>query len=119
MTCSVVIKSSLLVSLVAILISFYVNNLTSLFRSDISSSRQTSVLNGLLELEETNFIATDAEKPRVAVGYGACHDVFVNAKELLEDDILKGAPQHFNEIKNNHQLLKSFAYYFKHGAAAE
>lgn len=116
---SVAIKSSLLISLVAVLISFYLNNVSELIKHDANISRQTSVLTGLLELEENNFVATGALKPRVAVGYGACHDVFVSAKELLKNEVLNGSPEHFDEIKNDFQLFKSFAYYFKHGAAAE
>lgn len=119
MSYSVAIKSSLLVSLVAVLISFYFNNVNDFIGNGLNFRRQSSVLNGLLELEKNNFVATGAERPRVAVGYGACHDIFVNAKDLLKDDILKGSPKHFDEIRNNEQFFKSFAYYFKHGAAAE
>lgn len=123
MSYSVAIKSSLFVSLVAILISFYFNNVSDFVKSgldvDVDVGRLRSVLNGLLELEQNNNVATGVDKPRVAVGYGACHDIFVNAKDLLKDDVLKGPPKHFDEIKNNDQFFKSFAYYFKHGAAAE
>lgn len=119
MSYSVAIKSSLVVSLIAILISFYINNVSDLIKNNINVSRQSYVLNGLLDLESKNFVASGADKPRVAVGYGACHDVFVSATDLLKNNILKGTPEHFDEIKNDIQLFKSFAYYFKHGAAAE
>lgn len=120
MSCSFIIKSSVFVTFVAILTSFYINSpyIISLINKEVNN-RQSSVLNGLLELEAKNFVASGPLQPRVAVGYGACHDVFVEAKDLLKDSVLSGAPEHFDEIKNDIQLLKSFAYYYKHGAAAE
>lgn len=119
MSFNFVVKSSVFVILIAILLSFYYIPNTVFNINKDSTSRQSSVLNGLLELEAKNFVGSGIKQPRVAVGYGACHDVFVEAKELLKDNVLPGAPEHFDEIKNDYQLLKSFAYYYKHGAAAE
>ncbi|XP_014206884.1 ADP-dependent glucokinase [Copidosoma floridanum] len=58
-------------------------------------------------------------RPKVAVGYGICTDVYVKAESLLEYTDEMGQPQHFDEITTKEELLKSFAYYFRHGAAAE
>lgn len=73
----------------------------------------------LLSLERENLVAFGKRQPRVALGYGACHDLFVNATALLDHRKLTGEPRHFNEISSKDEFLKSFAYFFKHGAAAE
>lgn len=112
-------------SFIAILIALYCHDGCNVlkwlnfenFNADVN--RQQIVLNGLLELEAGNFVASGVHKPRVAVGYGACLDLFVNATDLLDKYSLPGVPEHFDEIQNDEQFLQSFAYYFKHGAAAE
>ena len=58
-------------------------------------------------------------KPKIAVGYGACKDVFVEAKDILGHLKPPGELQNFNEIETMDQLLKMFGYFFSHGAAAE
>ncbi|RVE42796.1 hypothetical protein evm_012553 [Chilo suppressalis] len=72
-----------------------------------------------VKFESENKVSIGNLQPRVALGYGACHDLFVNATKLLDFNELKGSPEHFNEISNKDEFLKSFAYFFKHGAAAE
>lgn len=78
--------------------------------------RLLAVLQGLERLENKHEILI---RPKVAIGYGACADVYINANELLEYSSSIQQPQHFDEINNYNELLKSFAYYFRHGAAAE
>ncbi|CAB0032359.1 unnamed protein product [Trichogramma brassicae] len=39
-------------------------------------------------------------------------------KNIIDEEDV-GEPQHFNELNTKDELLKSFAYYFRHGAAAE
>lgn len=75
-----------------------------------------AVRHGLERLETKHQISM---RPKVAIGYGACTDVFVEAKYLLSYSDDMGQPKHFDEIKTEAELLKSFAYYFRHGAAAE
>lgn len=60
-----------------------------------------------------------AKVPSVAVGYGACYDIFAEATPLLPYDASYGEPEHFDTITTLSELHKSFAYYFRHGAAAE
>lgn len=88
-------------------------------KNDFSDSRLYPVKERLLFLESENLVGVGKLQPRVALGYGACHDLFVNATALLDYRELKGAPKHYNEISNKDEFLKSFAYFFKHGAAAE
>lgn len=88
-------------------------------KNDIGDVRLSPVKEHLLFLERENKIGAGILQPRVALGYGACHDLFVNATSLLNHKELKGAPEHFNEIATKEEFLKSFAYFFKHGAAVE
>ncbi|PZC82162.1 ADP-dependent glucokinase [Helicoverpa armigera] len=88
-------------------------------KNDIGDVRLSPVKEHLLFLESENKVGAGIRQPKVALGYGACHDLFVNATSLLNYKDLKGSPEHFNEISNKEEFLKSFAYFFKHGAAAE
>ncbi|OAD62563.1 ADP-dependent glucokinase [Eufriesea mexicana] len=83
---------------------------------DILQKRLQALIYGLEKLENKHVMTS---RPTVAIGYGMCTDVYVNAKELLNYSEQVGRPQHFNEINTELELLKSFAYYFRHGAAAE
>ncbi|XP_075976698.1 ADP-dependent glucokinase [Anticarsia gemmatalis] len=88
-------------------------------KNDVGDVRLSPVKEHLLFLEKENRVGAGNLQPKVALGYGACHDLFVNATLLLDHRELKGTPQHFNEIATKEEFLKSFAYFFKHGAAAE
>ncbi|KAJ8720059.1 hypothetical protein PYW07_012102 [Mythimna separata] len=88
-------------------------------KNDIGDVRLSPVKEHLLFLESENKVGAGKQQPKVALGYGACHDLFVNATSLLDYKDLKGSPEHFNEISSKDEFLKSFAYFFKHGAAAE
>lgn len=88
-------------------------------KNDIGDVRLSPVKEHLLFLEAENRVGVGNYQPKVALGYGACHDLFVNATSLLDHRELKGSPEHFNELANKEEFLKSFAYFFKHGAAAE
>lgn len=83
---------------------------------DVLHKRLAAVLNALENLERKYQVLP---KPKVAIGYGICTDVFTDAGNLLEYNEDVGKPQHFDEISNMEELLKSFAYYFQFGAAAE
>ena len=70
----------------------------------------------LLKQEKTASVCPNV---RVAVGYGACVDIFVNAKDLLGKHEPPKYPGHSNDIQTREELLETFAYFFSHGAAAE
>lgn len=78
-----------------------------------------SLLNHMLVLESENTVGIGKFQPKVALGYGGCHDLFVNATALLDYRELRGTPAHYNEITDKQELLRSFTYFFQHGAAAE
>ncbi|XP_066588073.1 ADP-dependent glucokinase [Prorops nasuta] len=83
---------------------------------NILQKRLYTVLQALERLENKHIITT---RPKVAIGYGACTDVYIDAKYLLQYSEEVGRPEHYDEINSQLELLKSFAYYFRHGAAAE
>lgn len=114
------IKSSIAVSLIGVIVTFFMGDVGFFNFDDRKGfARLSNVLNGLLKLETGSLVGDGVGRPRVAVGYGACRDVFVNARDLLRKSKFTSTPEHYNEIQNDQQLLKSFAYYFQHGAAAE
>ncbi|CAH2041640.1 unnamed protein product, partial [Iphiclides podalirius] len=88
-------------------------------KNDIGDVRLSPVKEHLLFLESQNKVGIGLSQPKVALGYGACHDLFVNATSFLNYQDLEGQPEHFNEITNKKEFVKSFTYFFKHGAAAE
>lgn len=83
---------------------------------EVLKDRLNSILAGLVTVENECSVDT---RPKVAVGYGACNDLFINAKELLKYDDAAQNPEHFNYISSIEELLKTYAYFFRHGAAAE
>ncbi|XP_023950737.1 ADP-dependent glucokinase [Bicyclus anynana] len=102
------------------ILSFCIVLYAVFYRKDnFGDVRLSPVKQHLLDLERENKVGAGVNQPRVALGYGACHDLFVNATSLLNAKDLKGSPEHFNEISSKEEFLKSFTYFFKHGAAAE
>lgn len=99
------------ITLLVVLGAIYYRNST-----DVLQKRLAAVLNALENLERKYQVSP---KPKVAIGYGICTDVFIDAGNLLEYNKNIGKPQHFDEISSMEELLKSFAYYFQYGAAAE
>jgi len=83
---------------------------------EVLKDRLNSVLAGLVNVEKECSVNI---RPKVAVGYGACNDLFIDAKELLKYDDAAQNPEHFNDINSAEKLLKTYAYFFRHGAAAE
>lgn len=98
-------------ALAAILLAIYFR-----YSNDTIQKRLHSVLKALENLESKYKVNP---QPKVAIGYGICTDVYIEAANLLEYSEDVGEPQHFDELKNKEDLLKTFAYYFRHGAAAE
>lgn len=105
------LKFGTFLTILVVLVAIYFRNY-----DDELQHRLIKVLNGLERLETKHEISV---RPKVAIGYGACKDVFIDAKYLLRYSPKVGTPKHFDEIASEEELLKSFAYYFRHGAAAE
>ena len=81
-------------------------------------TRLDDVLSALLRAEGKVQLP---QQPRVAVGFGACQDVFADAVEVMK--VLSGVPPsdpvHHNVISSKEELENAVAYFFRHGAAAE
>jgi hypothetical protein len=110
-----VLKWSLLMAFLAIFLAF----LYSVNTNDSETTlrlKMDRVLISLLAQEKSVKVKT---KAKIAVGYGACRDLFVDGKSILGDLRPKGTPRNFNEIKTQDELLRMYAYFFSHGAAAE
>nr|CAD7601871.1 unnamed protein product [Timema genevievae] len=82
---------------------------------DVLKNRLNSILEGLVKVEKEHSIISK----KVAIGYGACLDLFVDGKDLLNYEAVADFPEHFNDISSSDELLKSYAYFYRHGAAAE
>ncbi|CAK9815247.1 ADP-dependent glucokinase [Anthophora plagiata] len=105
------LKYGTVFTVLIVLVAIYYRN-----SENVLQKRLQALVHGLEKLESKHVITSRA---KVAIGYGVCTDVYINAKELLNYSESIGQPQHFDEINTELELLKSFAYYFRHGAAAE
>lgn len=58
---------------------------------------------------------------RIAVGFGGCIDIFVDAVPLFDAAKINcpDIPKHHKVVHNQQEVAEGFAYFFKHGAAAE
>lgn len=57
--------------------------------------------------------------PRVAVGYGACRDLFVSGAFIMANHSFSEEPAHFLDVGSMDELWRMYAYFFTAGAAAE
>lgn len=90
----------------------------SIYKRDPSNELQerlVRLINGLIQVEDQHIKLS----PKVVIGYGACVDLYVDAKDLLPFNDEIGLPEHFEDIQSLQELYKSFSYYFQHGAASE
>ncbi|XP_021699030.1 ADP-dependent glucokinase [Aedes aegypti] len=80
----------------------------------------TKILQNLKALEHEFKV----DKPRVAIGYGSCSDLYVKAVDFLNftsgiEESLSQETLNIDDISTEDDFLQSFAYYFQRGAAAE
>jgi ADP-dependent glucokinase len=75
-----------------------------------------TVISSLLSYEANRPLAA---APRVAVGYGACRDLFVSGAFIMANQTFPEQPDHFLDVQSAEQLRKMYAYFFQAGAAAE
>ncbi|XP_053686354.1 ADP-dependent glucokinase [Sabethes cyaneus] len=82
--------------------------------------RLTTILQNLKNLEHQYPV----HRPRVAIGYGSCSDLYVKAVNFLNfseslEKFLQQKTFNVDDITTEEDFLQSFAYYFQRGAAAE
>lgn len=85
-------------------------------------SKLTTIVTSLVHLEH-NLPQPRSVRPRIAIGYGSCSDLYVNAPQFLNYssavDIDGDRSYLLDDITNENELLQSFGYYFRNGAATE
>lgn len=84
---------------------------------EVLQERLRDVLSGLLRAEKKVPVVSG----RVAVGFGACEDIFTNGLALLNALNLTSPPKavHQNLVNTPEELAELFAFFFQSGAAAE
>jgi len=84
----------------------------------METERMTAVLNGLLKAEQEVSLTNQL---RVAVGFGSCVDMIGPGLDILEriGAVPPDRPLHYGSLQNVDELQQIFAYFFRHGAAAE
>ena len=89
------------------------------YRDESVNDPVLSVLAGLLRAEKS--LPATADSKRVAIGFGACMDVFTEAVPLLGALNLTPPeePHHYDVVDTGRHLAEMLAYFFKYGAAAE
>jgi len=85
---------------------------------EMETERMTAVLNGLLKAEQEAPLANEL---RVAVGFGSCVDMIGPGLDILGriGAAPPDKPLHYDSLQNMDELQRIFAYFFRHGAAAE
>ncbi|KAL4239112.1 hypothetical protein ACF0H5_003815 [Mactra antiquata] len=85
---------------------------------DLRQERMDRVLHGLLRAEKK--VGVD-RNTRIALGFGGCEDIFVDAQEVLSKMNLSAVsdPEHVTDIMSDLDFVKIFSYFFNAGAAAE
>ena len=85
---------------------------------DVETGRMTAVLNGLLKAEQEAALTSQL---RVAVGFGSCVDMIGSGLDILGrvGALPPDNPKHYDSLQDMDELRQIFAYFFRHGAAAE
>ncbi|KAH9380610.1 hypothetical protein HPB48_020023 [Haemaphysalis longicornis] len=106
------VSVSTLLSALVIFYAIYYKKQTD----DVLRERLQLILDGLLEAERQVSVAP---KTRIAIGFGSCQDLIVQSSELFAHIEPPSDPKHIDVIDTERDLQSVFAYYFRHGAAAE
>ncbi|XP_003739255.1 ADP-dependent glucokinase [Galendromus occidentalis] len=87
-------------------------------RSDENQTqhRLQLILQGLLKTETELQVEPSL---KIAVGFGACLDVIVPSRHVFRNLKAPERPRNHDVLNTHDELLETFTYYFKHGAAAE
>lgn len=99
----------------------FVSMLMQAYMESQNLSRIMAMASGLarLERDESVTVAGRQLRPRVAVAYGSCSDVYVHVNGFLNYTEAAGAEQRPHDILSELDVEQSFGYYFARGAAAE
>jgi len=75
-----------------------------------------TVISSLLKYEAKY---VEENQPRIAVGYGACKDLFVRGAQMMANFSYPSDPDNFLGVGDRDQLVRMYGFFFKAGAAAE
>lgn len=105
-------------------ISIFTALCSVIYQSYVASNelkRVTSIITNLIAIESnvTGNSVNGKGRPKVAIGYGSCMDLFVRATDFLNfTEDIRGDSD-VDQIRSEQDLLTSFAYHFQKGVAAE
>lgn len=108
------VRYMLVVSVIVVLCAFIYKKRSD----DVVREKLSQVLNGLLRAERK--VGVD-KSTRIAIGFGGCEDIFLNAQAVLQklNFSVPDDPEHVQKIVTETDFTKIFSYFFKQGAAAE
>ncbi|XP_064489593.1 ADP-dependent glucokinase-like [Ornithodoros turicata] len=112
MTSKWTVSISTLVSALVIFYAYYYKQDSD----EVLHERLQQILDGLLKAERK---ASVDPKTRIAIGFGSCQDLIVQSSDVLAGREPTSEPRHVDVVQNEDDLMSVFAYYFRHGAAAE
>lgn len=103
-------------SLLAVLVGLWMIYMRPSPETLMTSSKLDLVISSLLRYEANRPLE---RLPKIAVGYGACRDLFVSGAFIMANQSFPDNPRHFLDVDNMEQLKQMYAYFFRAGAAAE
>ena len=78
--------------------------------------RRESVISSLLKYEENH---VDKTSPKIAVGFGACKDLFVTRSHMMDGVSFPETVDNYLGVGSQEELVSMLGYFFQAGAAAE
>ena len=84
--------------------------------NDETLLRRESVISSLLQYEKNH---VDKTSPRIAVGFGACKDLFVTRSHMMAGVQFPASPDNYLGVGDQSEFVSMLGYFFQAGAAAE
>ena len=78
--------------------------------------RLETVISSLLQFEKNH---VDRTSPKIAVGFGACKDLFVTRSHMMEGVGFPETVDNYLGVGNQEEMISMLGYFFQAGAAAE
>ena len=84
--------------------------------NDAEVLRLETVISSLLQFEKNH---VDRTSPKIAVGFGACKDLFVTRSHMMEGVGFPETVDNYLGVGNQDEMISMLGYFFQAGAAAE
>jgi len=111
-----------LISVLFVIIAVYFNkDLVSFYKQSSYNDLESEIPKILESLKKSEKKILGDSKLKVAVGFGGCMDIFVDAAAFFKEMQLEPTQkfEHHDSIGDSKDLVEGFLYYFTHGAAGE